>query len=186
MKKTPYMRKKEPDRVKRRLLDAAAVIAVERGVAAITLDGVARAAGVSKGGLLHHFPARPALVEALYADLLARVESTINALVEQDPNPEGRFTRAYITAVTGGDSEGKLLGTCALGMTTEPGLAVAWTMWLARNYARHDEEENSVTGRIARYAADGIWLDDAVGASTMGAEERAVVIEKLIAMTRTI
>ncbi|QYG91458.1 TetR/AcrR family transcriptional regulator [Iamia sp. SCSIO 61187] len=48
-----------------RLLDATKQILVERGVGQLTLDAVAELAGVSKGGLLYHFPSKAALVEGL-------------------------------------------------------------------------------------------------------------------------
>lgn len=46
-----------------KLIDAFERIVLEDGERAATLDAVAAAAGVSKGGLLYHFPTRQALVE---------------------------------------------------------------------------------------------------------------------------
>lgn len=181
-------RKKQPENVKRRILDAAAAMAVNHGLAAITLDGVAKAAGVSKGGLLHHYATRQALVESLFADILARLEAVVTALIEGDSDRRGRFTRAYVTAVsTPGQSrlESKLLGACSLAMSMEPGLAAQWAEWTARCLSRHGEED-SVTGRLVRYAADGIWLEDATGAGATDAAQRAAVTARLIELTKTI
>jgi AcrR family transcriptional regulator len=47
------------------LLDAAEAVVVRQGIANLTLDAVAAEAGMSKGGLLHHFPTKNRLVEAL-------------------------------------------------------------------------------------------------------------------------
>ena len=47
------------------LLDAADHIVASRGVARLTLEEVAREAGVSKGGLLYHFKSKDALTEAM-------------------------------------------------------------------------------------------------------------------------
>lgn len=47
------------------LLDAAEAVVLRRGVANLTLDAVAAEAGLSKGGLLHHFPSKDRLVEAM-------------------------------------------------------------------------------------------------------------------------
>lgn len=41
------------------------MIAGRDGIAALSLNAVAREAGVSKGGLLHHFPNKQALIFAL-------------------------------------------------------------------------------------------------------------------------
>lgn len=48
-----------------RLLDAFEDLLIEHGERAATLDGVATAAGVSKGGLLYHFGSKAALVDGL-------------------------------------------------------------------------------------------------------------------------
>lgn len=48
-----------------RILDALQEILVRAGLQAVTLDAVAEAAHVSKGGLLYHFPSKEALLDAL-------------------------------------------------------------------------------------------------------------------------
>ncbi|WP_274631085.1 TetR/AcrR family transcriptional regulator [Arvimicrobium flavum] len=57
--------------MKERLFDAAICVALENGFGKVTLDAVARQAGVSKGGLLHHFATKKDLIRAMlehYAD----------------------------------------------------------------------------------------------------------------------
>ncbi|WP_378942441.1 TetR/AcrR family transcriptional regulator [Mesorhizobium sp. ANAO-SY3R2] len=56
---------------KERLFDAAICVALENGFGKVTLDAVARQAGISKGGLLHHFATKKHLIRAMlvhYAD----------------------------------------------------------------------------------------------------------------------
>src|SRR2546425_8416476 len=48
-----------------KLLDAAEAVVVRQGISNLTLDAVAAEAGMSKGGLLHHFRTKDRLVEAL-------------------------------------------------------------------------------------------------------------------------
>jgi AcrR family transcriptional regulator len=48
-----------------RILEAGYALAGQSGVAAVTLDAVANRAGVSKGGLLYHFPSKEALVSGM-------------------------------------------------------------------------------------------------------------------------
>lgn len=89
-------RKKDPIRLYQQLLESAAMIAGRDGIAALSLNAVAREAGVSKGGLLHHFPNKQALIYALFARLLAIMEEAIAALMQKDNISYGRFTRAYV------------------------------------------------------------------------------------------
>jgi len=61
-----YFRQPIPMRPAReRLLDAAERVVVESGATHLTLDAVAKSAGVSKGGLLYHFPSKEALLEGM-------------------------------------------------------------------------------------------------------------------------
>ncbi len=46
---TAYNRKKQPELVRRTLLDCAAKLALEQGLAAVTVQAVSHAAGVTKG-----------------------------------------------------------------------------------------------------------------------------------------
>jgi len=57
-----------------RLLDAAESMAGAEGSANLTLDAVAAAAGVSKGGLLYHFPSKDALLAAMIDRHVDRIE----------------------------------------------------------------------------------------------------------------
>jgi len=60
-----------------RILRAAQEIAQEVGPASVSLDAVAAKAGVSKGGLLHHFPSKAALLRGLVEHQLARFETAL-------------------------------------------------------------------------------------------------------------
>src|SRR5215831_17923693 len=65
-----------------RLLDAASAAFVEHGADDVSLEEIARRAGVGIGTLYRHFPTRQALLEAVYRDqvelLRARAEELLN------------------------------------------------------------------------------------------------------------
>lgn len=160
---TPLHRKNEPEAVRAKLLAAAARIAAEQGLASVTLNAVAHMAGVSKGGLLHHYPSRRHLIDALYAALLSRLDLRIRDIRTNDPEPNGQFTRAYLTAVTLPDrssDESRLLGATSLAMSSDPHLAETWSRWIDGHLARSGEEDRSPAAAAIRYAADGLWLAD--------------------------
>jgi AcrR family transcriptional regulator len=73
-----YFRQPIPMRPARdRLLDAAERVVVESGATHLTLDAVAKSAGVSKGGLLYHFPSKEALLEGMLARHFENVEAEV-------------------------------------------------------------------------------------------------------------
>lgn len=68
------------------------------GMSAFTLDGVAKEAGVSKGGLLHHFPSKDALINGLILRLFSDFEARVTAYYEREIAAPGRWLRAYVRA----------------------------------------------------------------------------------------
>jgi AcrR family transcriptional regulator len=84
-------------RTRQALLSAAASAIVAHG-SGVSLDVVAREAGVSKGGLLHHFRTREALLLALVDEWLARFESSVQRYLDPADDRPGRLARAHVRA----------------------------------------------------------------------------------------
>lgn len=72
-------RTRNPAATRQRLLDAAGDLAFEEGASSLSLDAVAARAGVSKGGLLYHFPSKNALLRAMVAEHVARVRAELES-----------------------------------------------------------------------------------------------------------
>lgn len=89
---------RDAPRTRRILLDAAARAVLAHG-ATVSLEVVAREAGVSKGGLLHHFPSKDALFSGLVDDLMNQFDATVEAHLDPADDRPGRLTRAYVRAV---------------------------------------------------------------------------------------
>src|SRR5690606_17155565 len=53
------------ENARQRILDAASQLVRKEGSAHLSLDAVAALAGISKGGLLYHFPNKTALLKAI-------------------------------------------------------------------------------------------------------------------------
>lgn len=157
-----HKRKKQPELVRRTLVDCAAQLAVEHGLGAVTIQAVADAAGVTKGGLMHHFPTKQALVEAVFADLLEQLDEEIDRYLAEDDIQNGRFTRAYLKCVFAdrenqSDSYRTMTALCVSSIT-DPDLRRLWGEWIARRIAQHAETDSGPELEIVRFAADGIWL----------------------------
>lgn len=58
------------------ILEAAAQIVKDQGAGHLTIDGVAAQAGLSKGGVLYHFPSKQALLEGMLERLLDEITAS--------------------------------------------------------------------------------------------------------------
>ncbi|MBM9459022.1 helix-turn-helix transcriptional regulator [Nocardioides sp. zg-536] len=93
-------RTRDADRTRRAILDAFGRMLEERG-SNVSLADVARAAGVTKSGLMHHFRSRDDLVAAFVDHGIEMFWSEVQALVDHSESRPGQFTRAYVRAMTG-------------------------------------------------------------------------------------
>jgi AcrR family transcriptional regulator len=78
------------------LLDAAIRVVTQDGFGALTLDAVAREAGVSKGGLTHHFATKDALITAMLEHFAQRLLRELDRFAADDPELPGRRVRAMM------------------------------------------------------------------------------------------
>lgn len=157
-----------------------------QGVAGLTLDAVAQMAGVSKGGLLHHFASKQALLDALYNELLEQMDAQISNAMKKDPLTFGSFSRAYITVNTTASSQKKqarLIEVMMLESLSQEKMRQRWDTWLEQRLHKSGPEERSVRLMLARYAADGLWLNDLMHTAQPGARQRKTIIRQLLAMT---
>jgi AcrR family transcriptional regulator len=84
-----------------RILAASVHVALREGVSSMTLEAVAREAGVSKGGLLYHFASKDELIAAMLQHHAARIQKTIESRIAADPNPRGSWFRALVQTIHG-------------------------------------------------------------------------------------
>lgn len=82
------------------VLKAAASIIASQGIGAFTIEAVAQEAGVTKGGVLHHFPSKEALVNGLIDGVMQTFNQRLQAELATEPEGQpGRWLRAYIRTV---------------------------------------------------------------------------------------
>jgi len=82
-----------------KILDSAVQVAIRDGILAMTLDAVAREAGVSKGGLLYHFRTKDDLITNMLEYFRDKVTRALEARMATDGNPRGRWFRALVQTV---------------------------------------------------------------------------------------
>ena len=183
--KIGYERKKDPAKVRAALIDATSKLIADRGLARLTVDAVAKAAGVTKGGLFHHFATKQALIDGVLDMMIANADADMDAAMAGDPEPHGRFTRALLNAIFGDRPVDDYASsrTLCLAMLSDPALQQRWASWIAARIERHADTDDNIQCAIARLAADGLWLSslhDADARPPITDDVRAA----LIAMTR--
>ena len=151
------------------------------------LEAVANEAGVSKGGLLYHFPAKSALITAVVERLGNRCESRQAETVAADPQRAGAFARAYVTVRTHpADPQRESIHTAVLAaIGTDPEYLDPLRRRIAEWQQRLESDGiDPVTATIVRLAIDGLAVGRLLKVPMPEGEMRERVIEKLVQMTQ--
>ncbi len=165
---------------KARIVDAAEEVVLRDGVARLTLDAAAAEAGLSKGGVLYHFPTRDALVAGMVDKIIEAFDEDIEHLLEGDEGA-GSFTRAYIRATMAPsehrpDREDRLGAALIAAAAAEPSLLVPLQRAADRWQARLESDGLDPTvATVLRLACDGLWLCDLFGLAPPAARLRTKV-----------
>jgi AcrR family transcriptional regulator len=168
-----------------RILEAGYAVAGQSGVAAVTLDAVANQAGVSKGGLLYHFPSKEALVAGMVDGLCRTFADLAGAAAAADPEPAGRAARAYLAASAGELWQSSRWLALVGALLVRPDLLDSWRAWVAAGRAADEAESaDPVAAAIVRLAADGLWLAGVLGLPAPDQPLRTAILAELDQMTR--
>jgi AcrR family transcriptional regulator len=168
------------------VLAAASRVVRAAGVAGLTLEAAAREAGVSKGGLLYHFPHKEALIAGMIDQLCADFDAAIERALAEDPTPgPGRWLRAYVRLSCDLEAQplDELYAALAAAVSVNPQLLdplrAAFARWQRR---AEDDGLDPALATLVRLAADGLWFTDLMGFAPPAAALRAQVAARLLAL----
>lgn len=172
--------KRSPGRpsLRPQLLDAALDLIAEDGVAALTYEALSLRTGVSKGGLLYHFPSKDALLDALTERLVDRYAEARRTTTEQLPDSPSRELKGYAIASLHNRSK-------ADGASARLKMSGVWNRRVGKAYyARRFREMAAGMDRdraaIVHLAVEGLWYMELVGVSPFTAMERRRIVLLLL------
>jgi AcrR family transcriptional regulator len=176
---------------KEQILDSAAAVIVRDGVGNLTLDRVAREAGISKGGLLYHFAQKEQIIQALIERILHHFDEERRAYeADEAPRTRGRRTRAFVRATlegtwahkTGVKRHGtEMFAALVAALSVDPALLEPLRR-RSRQWQAELENDGLSPDRatVIRLAADGLWFAELLGFTRLPASRRRSVIREML------
>lgn len=167
------------------ILKSATAFVIQQDFNSLTLDAAAKQAGISKGGLLYHFPNKEALYEGLaqyiYTDFTNRFEEYANA----DPVEKGKWNRAMLAASLW-DLEHN--STINIGLFAASMLNPELAKGVSDQYEQIqskilNDKIDPVDAAIIRLAIDGLYYSELFSIAPLQEELRAKVIDRLKDLT---
>lgn len=165
-----------------RIIDAAEQVVLEEGASHMTMDAVAAKAGVSKGGLIYHFPSQRDLLQAMLQRFVDRVETRMAQAREELPESPVRNIKAYIHAWFTLGSEYRRTASALLAtITREPEL-------LQTVQEKHqavlaeiiEAAPNPELAIVLSLATEGMWMSELLNISPLADHERARIQHLLL------
>ncbi|MEN5072908.1 TetR family transcriptional regulator [Isoptericola cucumis] len=142
----------------------------------LTIDAVARQAGLTKPGVVHHFPTKEVLAVAVVDRLVDRWTADLESRAGETSAPQDRL-RAYVDFALTADLDPSDLALLS-DVRLRDRLNRQWTERLRPWFG--EELTSSPHGRAAlqavRLIADGAWLDRALGIIDLDEGERARIL----------
>ena len=165
-----------------KLLHAAEQVVMEVGAAHLTLDAVACKAGVSKGGLIHNFPTKDALLEAMVVRSLAAWKERYEQAGRDFPDSPAGKLKAQLVARLNADEQSRRVSSAVLAVAAhQPQLLEP-----VRAHLRQVQEALVESGldfdlaEVLLLAADGLHLQELLGLSRFTARQRKSIVERLL------
>ncbi|WP_431801069.1 TetR/AcrR family transcriptional regulator [Microbacterium sp. bgisy203] len=172
-----------PPRARDLVLDAFEALLIDEGERAATMDAAARAAGVSKGGLLYHFASKEALELALIERLVVLADDDLDEMIA---SPDGAVAFFLRTSVMDDDPLDRAL--IAVARLAQGGSAAASDALRAVRQRWADALRGHVRDETALdlvlLVSDGLYYNNALGeaAGASGPVPRGEALDALVAL----
>ncbi|WP_019870764.1 TetR/AcrR family transcriptional regulator [Salinispora oceanensis] len=166
------------------ILDAALRVFERDGVTAVTYDTVAEEAGITKAGLVYHFPTREVLLHAVQAHLAAQWETAMTSVAggpAETITPAERLA-AYATVTAQAATRADL--ELILHISAEPATGAPFIDVMNRWTPPPPPPTPPLTtdqlrALIARLAADGLWLHETLTGTPMPDQMRRYIAQHI-------
>ncbi|WP_282048119.1 TetR/AcrR family transcriptional regulator [Sulfitobacter mediterraneus] len=170
-----------PRNASARILEAARAIAAREGAGKITIEAVAKEAGLSKGGVLYNFPTKKALLSGLLDQMLAAHRELLAKVPERHP---ARTLSGHLEIVIQSkDVDDDLSMAILAAAATDPRLLDPLRTELTCDLERIlTDTQDAPAAMIAVLAIQGLRFQRLLNLPDGGAEIRERVIERLRTM----
>lgn len=155
------------------VLASAELVVADRGPAGLTIDAVAQAAGITKGGVQSCFGTKEALIEAMLARWANMYQGRVEEMIGTSQNPMD-LLRAHVSVTSGEDEESAARSAALVASLLQSPGHLGWVKnWYderAEMLAALDEAHGP-KGRLAFFATEGAFLLRYFGLMTMTAAQ---------------
>lgn len=165
------------------IISAGVQVIKDQGAGAFTLDAVAHEAGVSKGGLLYHFPNKDALISGMLAHYLDSFDQAVEQTSADDLRPHAWMRAFVVVTFNEHPSDVAIVASQLAAIISNPDLLTPmrerYATWLQRAI---DDGLPPELAQLIITASDGYWYAQMFGINPLNDDVREALLDRLLSM----
>jgi AcrR family transcriptional regulator len=174
-------------KTRRQIFEACSRILQNEGLTNLTLEAVADEAGLSKGGLLYHFPNKETLIEALFEYHNNIFETRLQEFAEAEGNEAGAWLRAYAKAsieqISDPDNASLYAGLFAAEERYTSAHQLMRQKYVIWQWQVENCDLDPTLATLIRLAVDGLWFSEMHRYAPPDLERREGIVQLIMNMT---
>ncbi|SDU77778.1 regulatory protein, tetR family [Arcanobacterium phocae] len=161
------------------ILDVIVEIIEESGVAGVTYDAVATRSGMSKSGLIYHFPSREEMIHDVHEHMAQCWEQRLlDAVRDDDADDVATKLRANLAVSQNAATRAELMMT--IDASSDPQMYSIWADKLDQWTCSPENittDEQACRAYLVQLIADGLWAHDYINGRHLTTKQREALAQ---------
>jgi len=165
-----------------KILAAAEALVIDQGAGKLTLDAVAKRAGISKGGLIHNFATKEALLAAMIEQMLHTFQKHLADETKDAPKTShGNFITELRLSLQLDAKFMKVSAALLAAASAEPKLLAPVQDWYKQHYKNLSSGDlDFPEAAILSLASDGIYLLSLLGLLQLTESQKKQIVQTIL------
>ena len=175
-----YKKKKEPVENRKLNLDSAIELANTFELSQISFDALSKKCGLSKGGIIHHFPTKEAIFDTLFKENFEEYQNWVHEEMKSEnlANPAVALLRVTLKKCND-DSYRKLMKVIYKCLVNNEQYCKLWNQWFSERIIKNLDENQETKTLLGTLVAIGIWNMNTLGLYKIESEKMNRILDVL-------
>lgn len=175
-----YKKKKEPIENRKLILEAAIELANTLELSQISFDSLSKKCGLSKGGIIHHFPTKESIFDTLFKENFEEYQNWIQEELKSEnlANPSIALLRVTLRRFDD-ESYRKLMKVIYKCLVNNEQYCKLWNEWFSEHIIKDLDEESEIKTLLGSVVAMGIWNMNTLGLYTIEPQKMNRILDIL-------
>lgn len=159
-----YKKKKEPIENRKLILEAVIDLANHLELSQISFDVLAKKCGLSKGGIIHHFPTKETIFDTLFKDSFEEYKHWIQEELASKKLKNPAIALISVAIKNSNDENyRKLTKVIFKCLVNNEQYSQLWNKWFTEYIINDLDEDTEIATLLGSLVAIGMWNVDALG-----------------------